>query len=146
MGTKHPDQISAGQRRAAVETVGQMYEKCWALTARCRACDLVMLVDLRVVIRMRGPGFSLWNRHTRCRRVVYAGRCRGFVDFEFKAPGMTQPRPLAAADRAPDPRMNHIERAFHDEQLRQLREPHPQRPAASGVEPPCGTRTSDTPT
>lgn len=122
MGTKHPDQISAGQWRAAVETAGQMYEKCWELTARCRACDLVQLVDLRVVIRMKGPAFSLWNRHTRCRRIVYAGRCRGVVDFAFKAPGMTQHRPLAAPDRAPDHRMGHVERAFHDERQRQLRE------------------------
>lgn len=127
MGTKHPDQVGASHWRSSAETVGDMYRKRWELTARCRACDLVLLVDLRVVIRMKGPGFSLWNRHTRCRRIVYAGRCRGFIDFEFKAPGMTMPKPLAASDREPVRAMGHVERAFYDERERQLREIQPRK-------------------
>lgn len=99
MGTKHPDQISPSNWRGGAETVGRMYERCWELTATCRSCGLIILVDLRVVICMKGPTFSLWNKHTQCRRLVFAGRCRGVVDFAFKAPGMTQSKPLAAADR-----------------------------------------------
>jgi hypothetical protein len=101
MGIKHPDQISPRHWRTGVETVGQMYERGWELTARCSACDLVTLVDLRVMIRMKGPGFSPWNRRTRCRRLVFGGRCRGVVAFSFKAPGMTDAKPLAAPDREP---------------------------------------------
>lgn len=120
MGTKHPDQVSPTMWRGAAETVGRMYEKRWELTGQCRACQLVLLVDLRVVIRMKGPTFSLWNKHTQCRRIVYTGRCRGVIDFSFKAPGMTQPKALTASDREPTQAMGHIERAFHDERRRQL--------------------------
>jgi hypothetical protein len=103
MGIKRPDQIGTTQWREGVETVGQMYAKCWELIARCRACGVVLLVDLRVIIVMLGPDFSLWNRHTQCRVIVYSGRCPGVVDFSFKAPGMTAPKPLAAPDREPIP-------------------------------------------
>lgn len=119
MGTKHPDQVAPSEWRRAANTVGDMYRKRWEITARCRACDLVMLVDLRVVIAMKRPDFVLWNRKTPCRRLVYAGRCRGFVDFEFKAPGMTQPRKLAAPDQMAEGPRGHVERAFHEERQRQ---------------------------
>lgn len=118
MGSKSPDQINASAWRSSAETAADMARKGWELVARCRACDLILIVDLRVVIATRGPGFSLWNRHTRCRRIVFAGRCRGFVDFEFRAPGMTTAKPLAAPDRLPDHRMGHVERAFHEQRQR----------------------------
>lgn len=136
MGTKHPDRINPTDWRDGAETVGRMYEKRWELTARCDACDLVMLVDLRVVIRMKGPAFSLWNQRTRCRRIVFNGRCRGFVAFEFKAPGMTQPKRLSAPDRAPDlPRRpkGHVWRAFEEERARQLDEIRAQAEGANPV-------------
>lgn len=103
MGIKHPDRIGPSDWRRGAETAGQMYEKCWELTAHCRACGAVTLVDLRAIICLRGPAFSLWNKHPRCRQVVYAGRCRGLVDFEFKAPGMTAHKPLSAPDQEPLP-------------------------------------------
>lgn len=99
MGTKRPDQIGTSAWRAGVETVGQMYERHWELVGRCRACGVALLVDLRVVIIMRGETFSLWNQHTQCRALAFGGRCRGVIDFSFRAPGMTQHRPLAAPDR-----------------------------------------------
>lgn len=99
MGIKRPDQIGPSDWRAGVETVGQMYQRRWELIACCDDCQTRLIVDLRVPIAMLGPRFSLWNRRTRCRRLVYGGRCRGFVRFEFKAPGMTDYKPLAAADR-----------------------------------------------
>lgn len=116
MGTKRPDQISAGQWRRACETVGQMHERGWDLTARCNACDLVMMVDWRVLIAMKGPGFSLWNRRTRCRRLVFNGRCRGFVEFQFRAPGMTDAKPLRAApaDGLAEGPAGHVMRAFYE--------------------------------
>ncbi|MBX3482565.1 hypothetical protein [Phenylobacterium sp.] len=117
MGTKHPDQIGIGHWRQTCETVGKMYEKGWDLHGRCNACDLLMLVDFRVLIAMRGPDFIPWNRKTRCRRIVFAGRCKGFVEFEFRAPGMTEFRQLKAApaDRLSDAPVGHVMRAFYEE-------------------------------
>jgi hypothetical protein len=103
VGTKRPDQISSDQWRRGVETVRQMHERRWELVGRCRSCGVALLVDLRVTISMLGPDFSLWNKHTQCRALSFGGRCRGVVDFHFRAPGMTQHRPLTAPDREPLP-------------------------------------------
>lgn len=99
MGIKRPDQISASEWRRGGETVFDMYRRRWELIATFRKCGVVMLVDLRIPIKMLGPGFSLWNKHPRCRRIVHVGPCGGWIDFAFKAPGMTQHKPLAAPDR-----------------------------------------------
>lgn len=115
MGTKRPDQIAADHWRGSAETVGEMLSRGWDLIAVCRHCTLQMVVDLRVVALVKGAGFSLWNRHGRCRRLG----CPGVVDFRFRAPGMTQHRPLSAPDRLPDPRTGHVERAFAEERERQ---------------------------
>ena len=99
MGTKRPDQISANKWRDAAETVGQMLEKGWDVVSVCRYCGLQMVVDLRVTALATGEGFSIWNKHTRCRRLG----CPGVVDFRFRAPGMTQHRPLTGPDRISEP-------------------------------------------
>jgi hypothetical protein len=52
----------------------------------------VRRVDLRVIAIVRGPKFSLWNQHSRCRRVG----CHGAVRFQAKAPGMAWHEPLEA--------------------------------------------------
>jgi hypothetical protein len=54
------------------------------VTARCRQCRVELRVDLRTIAAIRGAGFSLWNRNSRCRVV----NCRGVVEFSAKAPGM----------------------------------------------------------
>lgn len=120
MGTKHPDRVGTEHWRSAAETALDMYRKNWDLVAHCRQCDLRLAVDLRVVILTRGPRFSLWNQHPRCRRIVYLGRCGGFMDFEFRAPGMSMHRALKASDRAPAAPLGHVMRAFYEEQQRQL--------------------------
>ena len=69
----------------------------WNVIAVCRICRVKTNVDLRVIAKVRGPEFSLWNRAARCRCVG----CIGFVDFLARAPdGMTGHLPLTA----PDPR------------------------------------------
>lgn len=118
MGTKHPDQIPARDWRRGGETALDMYRRRWELIAKCSACDLVTLVDLRVVVHMRGQAFSLWNRKTPCRRITFGGRCKGFMSFEFKAPGMTRHKPLEAPEPGSDGPRGHIERAWVEERAR----------------------------
>jgi len=96
MGHRNPDRVPLSFRRARCETVKQMIEQRWEVIARCRACGLELRADLRTIAILRGPGFSLWNRNTRCRR----RGCRGVVEFCAKAPGMVIFEPLAT----PNPR------------------------------------------
>ena len=84
MGSRNPDRIHLSARRSRCETVAQMLEQRWEVTARCRHCRTDLRVDLRTIAAIRGPGFSLWNRNSRCRVVG----CRGVVEFSAKAPGM----------------------------------------------------------
>lgn len=119
MGNKHPDQIPPSEWRRSAETALDMYRKRWELVGRCDTCDLVMLADLRVIVHMKGQAFSPWNRKTRCRRVVFAGRCRGVIAFEFKAPGMTQHKRLAAPEPSGRGPQGHVWRAFEEERTRQ---------------------------
>ena len=86
---------------ALLVTPGQMYARRRELAAHCRGCGKRTLVDLRGPIVMLGPTFSLWNKRIYCRQLVWGGRCRGFVDFEFNAAGMTGYEPLSAPDREP---------------------------------------------
>jgi hypothetical protein len=70
-----------------------MIEQRWEVLAKCGKCELLTRVDLRVVAKVRGSTFSLWNQRSRCRRVG----CMGVVSFQAKAPGMNWHEPLDAA-------------------------------------------------
>ena len=72
-----------------------MIARKWEVVSICRTCQLIMLVDLRVIVLARGPDVSLWNRKARCRRLL----CGGVVEFHAKVPGMDQHEPLRADDR-----------------------------------------------
>lgn len=99
MGSRNPDRVPLAYRRRKCETVSDMVAQAWEVLARCEKCDLLTRVDLRVVAKVRGSGFSLWNQRSRCRRVG----CTGVVAFLAKAPGMNWHEPLQAAwpDGAP---------------------------------------------
>lgn len=90
MGQRNPDRIPIAARRRRFETVGAMYAGRWLVNSRCLACGLQMRVDLRVIIALRGPDVSLWNRRARCRRIG----CAGAVQFEARPPDMDGFRPL----------------------------------------------------
>ena len=77
MGSTNPDRIPPIQWRMQSETLGEMRANGWRLTSRCRMCQLEMAVDLDLLIRIKGPDLSLWNRSPACRRLY----CRGVVDF-----------------------------------------------------------------
>lgn len=83
-------------RRAKCETVTEMMRQRWDVIAVCQRCGLTMEVELGTIAKVCGPGFSLWNRKARCRKVG----CTGHVEFHAKAgDGMLWHEPL----RAPDP-------------------------------------------
>jgi|GEM_PF-1819197 len=86
MGHRNPDRVPLSYRRERCETVQQMICDRWEVLAVCRTCKLRLRVDLRTIAIVRGPGFSLWNRLSKCRSVM----CRdSVVEFWAKAPGMT---------------------------------------------------------
>lgn len=102
MGSRNPDRVSLVARRAKCETVAQMIEQGWDVVSKCRRCELMMQVDLRVIAIVKGPNFSLWNRYGRCRRLM----CNSVVDFMAKAPGMSWHELLSAPwpdDERPPP-------------------------------------------
>ena len=80
----NPDRVPLSVRRRKCETVRAMRDEHWDVLAKCDACGLVMRVDLKLIMRVRGPDVSLWNRRSRCRRVG----CSGWMDFQARAPGM----------------------------------------------------------
>jgi hypothetical protein len=84
MGIRNSDRVSLALRRARCETVKQMLEQRWQVSSRCRSCRMQLRVDLRTIAAVRGPGFGLWNRNSRCKGL----QCRGVVEFHAKAPGM----------------------------------------------------------
>jgi hypothetical protein len=92
MGTRNPDRIALSLRRRGCETVDQMRRQGWDVVCRCRDCGLLMRVDLAMIIRVRGPHLSLWNRTARCRRLG----CLGHVEFQARAPGMASHEALTA--------------------------------------------------
>ena len=94
MGQRNPDRVPLSARRARCETVAQMLQQRWEVTGRCKLCHLELRADLRTIAIVRGPGFSLWNRNSRCRRIAAGVRCAGIVQFYAKAPGMSGPELL----------------------------------------------------
>lgn len=92
MGSRNPDRVPLAYRRRKCESVADMAAQRWDVISHCRKCELMMAVDLRMIARVRGPNFSLWNRKSRCRRIG----CGGVVEFQAKAPGMNWHEALEA--------------------------------------------------
>ena len=84
MGGPNPDRVPLMQRRGACETVAQMAAQGWDVISRCQECGLMMRVNLKVIARLKGSDFSLWNQKVRCRRIG----CQGWTGFQARAPGM----------------------------------------------------------
>jgi hypothetical protein len=91
---KSPDRFHATDFRWSCDTVGQMLENNLEVVGKCASCGLVMLVDLRMVARVRGPKFSLWNRKTRCKRL----HCHGHMALMARWPGVSFHQELVADD------------------------------------------------
>ncbi|MDO8912275.1 MAG: hypothetical protein Q8N10_03190 [Phenylobacterium sp.] len=95
MGTRNPDRVPLHMRRAKCETVVQMIEQRWDVLSKCMSCSLIMQVDLRVIARVKGPTYSLWDRSARCKRL----HCCGVVRFKAKSPDMSWHEHLRSFDR-----------------------------------------------
>lgn len=82
MTTRGPDTFSASELHAACPTVGAMEKRNWDVISECLKCGLRLQVNLKVVIAIKGPGFSLFDRRTRCKKLG----CGGTAIFAIKVP------------------------------------------------------------
>jgi len=92
MGSRNPDRIPIAMRRRRCESVGDMIRLGWDVHSKCEACGLLFRVNLKLIARVKGADFSLWNRKERCKRLG----CVGFVNFQGKAPDMSWHEVLSA--------------------------------------------------
>lgn len=68
---------SSAQWMNRAGTVAELQVQGWPVVARCLTCRLEMDVRLTVLLKARGPDFSLWGRSARCR----SRRCQGRMYF-----------------------------------------------------------------
>lgn len=61
-----------------------MRDHGWHVMTKCTACALLLNADLRLIARVKGPDFSLWNARAPCKRVG----CNGVVKFVGRPPQM----------------------------------------------------------
>ncbi|MES2034903.1 MAG: hypothetical protein V4466_12070 [Pseudomonadota bacterium] len=97
MGQRNPDRVSIRERYELGRDVAAMARARWDVISVCRACGLMMQVDLKLIAYVNGPRTSLWNRRARCRRIG----CNGAVEFQARAPGMAWHEQLAIDPRLP---------------------------------------------
>jgi hypothetical protein len=82
MGIKHPDKIAADRWRESFETVAQMRIGRWRVVRACDVCGVRLKTPLGALERLKGPGFSLWNREPAC---LVEG-CTGHAHYEALPP------------------------------------------------------------
>jgi hypothetical protein len=83
MGYKKPERRDLSELLHPHNQAGQMQRDGWRLRTRCLHCQLELLCDYEVLIRMNGRAFRPWGRTTRCRRVG----CDGMMIFMGSPPG-----------------------------------------------------------
>lgn len=88
MGSRNLDRIHISEWRDKVRTAADMWAKGWKVHAVCEVCERETVVDLDHLVRLAGPGVSLWDKTSRCKQVLNgAHRCDGRVFFKALAPG-----------------------------------------------------------
>lgn len=97
MGAKSPDRIPFQHFHFQSRTVGLMIENGWTAISQCEACRLQMTVDLELIVTVKGPDVTLWNRRQRCKSVG----CTGWVFFLGKHPRRIGFDPLKIDPKAP---------------------------------------------
>ena len=86
VGLKNRDRWPVEEWRRACETVIKMRADHWHVIAQCGECRLKMMVNLDIIIAMKGPRTSLWNAAPKCRRLG----CAGVMAFWARPPGCSQ--------------------------------------------------------
>jgi hypothetical protein len=92
MGSRNPDRVPIAYRRRRCESVGDMIRQGWDVHSKCQGCQHLFRVNLKMIARVKGADFSLWNRRERCKRLG----CTGFMVFQGKTPDMSWHEPLDA--------------------------------------------------
>lgn len=82
MGSRNPDRVHISQWRSKAQTIADMWRGGWRVHALCESCGDERKVNLEAMIRINGPGLSLWDTTSVCPRVVGGGFCRGRVFFK----------------------------------------------------------------
>jgi hypothetical protein len=77
-----------------------MIEDGWVVMAKCGACAIVLNVDLKLISRIKGRGFSLWNKTAPCKRVG----CGGVAHFIGNPPGLGRSHQIVLNAEWPGPR------------------------------------------
>lgn len=83
MGYKKPERRGLHDLLHPHIMLGQMQRDGWLIRTRCLHCQLDLLGDFEVLIRMNGHDFKPWGRAPRCRRVG----CDGTMVFMGSPPG-----------------------------------------------------------
>lgn len=84
MGSRNLDRIHISEWRDKIRTAADMWSAGWKVRARCEACANEQVVDLEHVVRLGGPGVTLWDKTGRCKRIVGGAQCPGRVFFMGK--------------------------------------------------------------
>jgi len=104
MGSRNLDRIHISEWRDKVRTAADMWAKGWKVQAVCEHCERATVVDLDHLVRLAGPGVSLWDKTSRCKQVLDgANRCPGRVFFKALAPGAASYAFLGSPPRARRP-------------------------------------------
>ncbi len=82
MSTKKPERIPFQHFHFQSRMVGLMIENGWTVISQCEKCQLQTTVDLDLIVTVKGPQVTLWNRRQRCKKVG----CSGWVYFLGKHP------------------------------------------------------------
>jgi hypothetical protein len=86
MGFRKPENWKPEDWRATAETVGAMRKAHWDIIAHCLSCHLTLRVDTAVIIQLRGPNVSLWNKQAPCKKVG----CKGSMEFQGRPPQLSR--------------------------------------------------------
>lgn len=101
MGSRNLDRIHISEWRDKVRTAAEMWTAGWKVRAYCEACANEQVVDLEHVVRLGGPGVILWDKTSRCKRIVGpGGQCTGRVFFKAMPRGAAGFDYLGKAPRA----------------------------------------------
>src|SRR5690606_14440324 len=96
VGARDPDTVCRPPHPLDAVTVAEMRGRRWLVTALCGHCRTRLHVDLDALMALKGPGFVLWGKTSRCRVWAYnvEDRCPGRVIFEARSVQGGSMRPL----------------------------------------------------